>query len=167
MEGTLWARAAYQSHTHSFFTSRVLSTLHTQTHTHMHALSQLNFMSQRSVELICNLLSFAVLSKSHDRSRIIFRPSLLTNITRLPQTLLVFPLPLCASSASSHVFIYVSESDDRRVIAVCMRTTQTGWCLENMYVCIYIYICLFFRIQGIYACGAPSLSGSRGVSDCG
>ena len=114
------------SPTHILSFSHAIHLTHTQRHTH----SQLNYMSRWSVEFICNLLRSALFSKSHDRSHIIFRPSLRTSITGLPLHYFCFPLPLSTSSPSSHVFIYVSESDERKVIALCLRTTQTGWCLE-------------------------------------
>lgn len=63
----------------------------TQTHRHTflvwHTQSLLNYMSLWSVEFICNLLRSSLFSKSHDRSRIIFRPSLPTNVTDLPPPL--------------------------------------------------------------------------------
>ena len=70
---------------HTFLPSFFLSCyppLHTKRHTDTH--TQLNYMSRWSVEFICNPLRSALFSKSHDRSHIIFRPSLRTSITQTP-----------------------------------------------------------------------------------
>lgn len=121
------------SHTHSL----ILACYPLCTHKGTHTLSQLNYMSRWSAKLICNLLRSALFSKSHDRSRIIFRPSFCTSITGL---LLLYFCLFTSLSLSSTSF-QRNQTSERLWLYPCI---QTGWCIASYWRCFRKYIFILY-----------------------